>query len=213
MLSSAEGSYMYAKTTINIRAKPNVKSKIVGHVYWNDKVKILKKINKKWYMISYKKQKRYICRKYLRKNRKKYKVYSSPSKNTFKSYEDADCITDNSSLAQGKLKEKYYLDYQSGVWMVGNRYCIAIGSHYTKNIGVKIDLVLSHHGRKRILKCITADSKSDKDTVNNHKIHKDGSVVEFIVNTDYLSKNVHLMGDVSYAGKKFKGKIEKIRVY
>jgi len=213
MLSSAEGNYRYAKTTINIRAKPNVKSKIVGHVYWNDKVKILKKINKKWYMVYYKKQKRYIRRKYLRKSRKKYKTYSSPSTKTFKSYEDANRITDNSSLAQGKLKEKYHLDYQSGVWMVGNRYCIAIGSYYTKNIGVKIDLVLSHNGRKRILKCITADSKADKDTVNNHKIHKDGSVVEFVVNTDYISKRVHLMGDVSYAGEKFKGRIVKIFVY
>lgn len=213
MLSSAEGNYGYAKTTINIRAKPNVKSKIVGRIYWNDKVKILKKISKKWHMISYKKQKRYICSKYLRKNRKKYITYSSPSTKTFKSYEDANCITDSLSLAQGKLKEKYHLDYRSGIWMVGDRYCIAVGSYYTKQIGVKIDLVLSHNGRKHILKCITADSKADKDTIRNHRIHKDGSVVEFIVDTIVLPPKVKNRGDVSFSGNKFKGKIKQIRVY
>ena len=50
-LSSAKSNYKYAKTTVNIRAKPNTKSKIVGKVYWNDKVKIIKKINKKWYLV------------------------------------------------------------------------------------------------------------------------------------------------------------------
>ena len=97
--------------------------------------------------------------------------------------------------------------------MVGNRYCIAVGSYYTKKIGVKIDLVLSHNGRKHTLKCITADSKDDSDTVNNHRVHKDGSVVEFVVNTNSLSQKTRLMGDVSYAGKQFKGKIIKIKIY
>lgn len=145
--------------------------------------------------------------------RNKYKTYPSPSTKTFKSYEDADCITDNVALAQGRLKRKYHLDYQSGVWMVGNRYCIAVGSFYAKNIGVKIDLVLSHNGRKHTLKCITADCKSDKDTISNHKIHKDGSVVEFVVRTSSLPLKVRRMGDVSYAGKKFRGKIKQIRIY
>ncbi len=213
LLSNAKSGYKYAKTTINIRAKPTTKSKIVGKLYWNDKVHIIRKINKKWYKIRYKKKNRYIYAKYLRKNKARYKKYSSPSSNPFKAYEDADCITDNTKLAQGKLKKKYHLDYQSGIWMVGNRYCIAVGSYYTKKLGVKIDLVLSHNGRKHTLRCITADSKADKDTVKNHKIHKDGSIVEFIVKTSYLSKKVKTMGDVSYAGKKFRGKITQIKIY
>lgn len=210
----AESSTRYAKETINIRAKPNTKSKIVGKLYWNDKVQIIKKVSKKWYMIRYKKKKRYVCASFLKNRKSKYKVCSSPSKNTFKSYEDANCITDSTKLAQGRLKRGYHLDYHSGVWMVGNRYCIAVGSYYTKRIGVKIDLVLSpKSGRKHTLKCITADCKSDRDTVNMHRIHKDGSVVEFIVKTKYLSKRTKLTGDISCAGKKFKGKIKEIRVY
>ena len=213
MLVSSKAKYKYAKTTVNIRDKPSKKGNIIGQIYWNDKIRILKRINKNWYLISYKKKKRYVYSKYLRKNKSKYKAYSPPSTKTFKSYEDADCITNNRALAQGRLKKKYHLDYRSGIWMVDNRYCIAIGSYYTKNIGVKIDLVLSHNGRKHTLKCITADSKADKDIVNQHRIHKDGSVVEFVVNTSYLSQKVRQTGDVSYAGNKFMGKIKQIRVY
>ena len=215
--SSAKSNYRYAKTTVNIRAKPNTKSRTVGQLYWNDKIKIIKKVNKKWYLARYKKKNRYVCAEYFKKNSSTYKVYSSPSCNTFKSFEDADCITDSTKLTQGRLKAKYHLDYRSGVWMVGNRYCVAVGSYYTKNskkhIGVKIDIVLSHNGRKYTLKCITADCKDDEDTIKNHKIHKDGSVVEFVVKTSLLPKKVRLLGDVSYAGKQFKGKIVKIRVY
>ena len=213
-LTSAKSNYKYAKTTVNIRAKPNTNSKVVGQLYWNDKVQVIKKVNKKWYLVKYKKKNRYVCAKYLKKNRSKYRTYKSPSSNTFKSYEDADCITNNTKLAQGRLKKKYHLDYSSGVWKVGDRYCIAVGSYYTKKIGVKIDLVLSsRNGRKHTLKCITADSKADKDTIKNHRIHKDGSVAEFVVKTSSLPKKARLMGDVSYAGKQFKGKIVKIKIY
>ena len=98
--------------------------------------------------------------------------------------------------------------------MVGDRYCIAVGSYYTKKIGVKIDLVLSHNGRKHTLKCITADSKDDSDTVNNHRVHKDGSIVEFVVKSSALNKKArYTWGNISYAGKQFRGKIVGIRVY
>ena len=211
-LNAKTNNYKYAKTTVNIRAKPNTRSKIVGQLYWNDKMQVIKKVNKRWYLVKYKKKNRYVCAKYLKKKRSKYRSYQSPSSNSFKSYEDADCITDSTKLAQGRLKKKYHLD-KSGVWMVGNRYCIAVGSYYIKKIGVKIDLVLSHNGRKHTLKCITADTKDDSDTIKNHRIHKDGSVAEFVVNTNSIQKKARLMGDISYAGKQFKGKIIKIKIY
>ena len=53
-LSSAKSNYKYVKTTVNIRAKPNTNSKIVGKLYWNDKVQVIKKVNKKWYLVQYK---------------------------------------------------------------------------------------------------------------------------------------------------------------
>ena len=213
-LKAKTNNYRYAKTTVNVRKKPNKKSKITSRLYWNDKIKVIKKVNKKWYKVKYKKKIRYIYSSYLRKKPYEYKSYSSPSSNTFKSYEDADCITDCTKLSHGRFKKKYRLDYQSGVWMVGNRYCIAVGSYYTNKVGVKIDLVLSsRNGRKHTLKCITADSKADKDTIKNHRVHKDGSVTEFIVKTSALPRKALLMGDISYAGKQFRGKIVKIKVY
>ena len=212
-LKAKTNNYKYAKTTVNVRNKPSKKSKIVGKLYWNDKVQIVRKVNKKWYLVRYKEKNRYVCAKYLKKKRSKYRTYQSPSSNTFKSYEDANCITDSTKLAQGRLKKKYHLD-KSGVWMVGDRYCIAVGSYYTKKIGVKINLVLSHNGRKHTLKCITADSKADKDTINNHRVHKDGSIVEFVVKSSALNKKArYTWGDISYVGKQFRGRIVEIRVY
>ena len=73
--------------------------------------------------------------------------------------------------------------------------------------------MLSHNGRKHTLKCITADSKADKDTINNHRVHKDGSIVEFVVSKTALPSKARRMGDVSYAMNKFKGKILKMKIY
>jgi hypothetical protein len=205
--------YRYARTTVNIRASPSTKSKVIGKIYWNDPVKILKRVNRKWYLIHYKGEERYVCVQYLKKKKSCYKEFIPPSHSTFKSYEDAGCITDSKSIPQGRLKRKYCLDRESGVYRIGNRYCIAVGSYYTKRVGVKIDLVLSHNGRKHTLKCITADSKADKDTINNHRVHKDGSIVEFVVSKTALPSKARRMGDVSYAMNKFKGEILKMKIY
>ena len=204
----------YAKTTVNIRKKPSTKSKVVKIKYWNDPIKVVEKINKKWNKVIINKKYYYVASKYLSEKKTKYKKYGVPSNNTFKSYLSASCITKNKSLPQGKLHRKYKLDYNTGVYKVGDRYCVALGSYYTTKIGTKVDLVLSHNGRKHVLKCILADQKADKDTVNKHRVHNDGSVAEFVVNTNYLpNKAKNVTGDVSYVGKQFKGKIVEIRVY
>lgn len=211
--ANAYAKSKYAKTTVNVREEPNTHSHIVGKLHWNDRIEFIRQYSKEWSMVKYRNKIRYIYSKYLKNQKTKSKSYNSPSNSTFKSFEDADCITDNCNIPQGKLKKKYHLDKKSGVWMVDDRYCIAVGSYYTKKIGVKIDLVLSHNGRKHTLKCITADSKADKDTINKHRIHKDGSVVEFVVKTSTLPRKALQMGDISYAGKKFRGRIKRIKVY
>lgn len=204
----------YAKTTLNIRRRPNVKSKIVKIKYYNDPIKVVCKVNKKWSKVLLNEEYYYVTTKYLSNKKMKYKRYKSPSNNSFKSYLPSRCITGNTSLAQGRLHRKYKLDYKTGVYMVGNRYCVALGSYYATKIGTKVDLVLSHNGRKHVLKCILADQKADKDTVNKHRVHKDGSVAEFVVSTQKLPWKVrYVTGDVSYAGKQFRGKIVEIRVY
>lgn len=209
----AKKDYKYAATTVNVRKRPTVKSKIVVQVYWNDCVRVIRRLDLEWYIIWYQGEIRYICGKYLKNNQTKGRLYHVPSQTAFKSYEDADCITDSIQLEQGRLKKEYHLDYETGVWMVGDRYCVAVGSYYVKKVNVKIDLVLQNDGNQHILKCITADVKSDRDTIDKHRVHKDGSVAEFVVRTSSLSSNVTHTGDVSYAGKQFRGKIVKIKVY
>ena len=204
---------MYSKGTVNVRAKPNTKSKIVGIKNWNEPVRVIKKVGK-WYQTLYKSKKRYISTKHVTAKRKRYRQYASPSSNSFKSCLPATAITDSSKLPHGRLKKKYRLDYKTGVYMVEDRYCVALGSYYTTKIGTKIDLVLSHKGRKHVLKCILADQKDDDDTINNHRVHRDGSVAEFVVNSNVMPRKArYVHGDVSYAGKQFKGKIVAIRVY
>lgn len=176
-------------------------------------MKIIRRVNKRWYQVSYKKKKRYVYAKYLKKNKSVAKKYSVPSNRTFKSYEDADCITNSYRVAQGRLKRKYHLDQNTGVWMVGNRYCIALGSFYTREIGTKVDLILSYKGKTSIIKCIIGDCKADKDTVDKHRVHRDGSIVEFIVKTSMLPPRVKLTGDLSFVKKKFRGRVVEIRIY
>ena len=208
---------MYAKTTVNIRDYPNVHCKIVGKFKWNDTIEIVRRVNKKWYQVNYKNKLKYICAKYVKKKKTKYKSYdASEFKKTsgFKSFEDGNNITNNTKLAQGKLKQKYHLDSKTGIYMVDDRYCIAVGSYYSKKVGTKIDLVLSYKGKTHVLKCIMADGKADRHTTNNHRIHiSDGSMVEFVVSKKALSKKTRMMGNISYAGKAFKGYIKTIRVY
>lgn len=211
---SARPTHRYATTTVNIRAQPSVKSRIVGQVHWNDKVQVIKKQNKKWYQIKYKGKKRYIFAQYLCKSKRKYRNYNAPYNNGYKSYEDASYITNSNKIAQGKLKKKYALG-KYGVYTVNGRYCIAMGSYYATKVGTKIDLVLRNKGKTKILKCILADCKSDKHTNSSNQVHKvDGSIVEFVVKTSAMSRYAaYTTGDVSYAGKPFKGKIVSIRVY
>ncbi len=140
--------------------------------------------------------------------RKKSYVTKASPRNTFKSYMDYRCIRSRSSM-QYKLQRKAVTNKKNGLRMINGRYCIALGSYYTRKIGAKVDLVMSSG---KVVKCITADMKADRDTINNHRQHPDGSVAEFVVDTRMLSKKVRRMGDVSYTGP-FKGSIKKIRIY
>lgn len=55
------------------------------------------------------------------------------------------------------------------------------------------------------LRCVVADIKQNRDTDWSHKYAKDGSLLEFIVDTTKLSDRARKLGDISAAGKKFDG--------
>ena len=139
---------------------------------------------------------------------KSYKTYGTPSNNSFKSYMSYRAITDKNSK-QYKLQKKAKTN-SKGIRTVNGRYCIAMGSYYATKIGTKIDLVMKNG---KVIKCILADQKANRDTDATHRYTSDGSIVEFIVDIDRLPKKVKLMGDMSYAYKGMKGNIKTVRVY
>ena len=137
----------------------------------------------------------------------KYMIKTCP-KNSFKSYMDYRCISDTSSK-QYKLQKKAKTDKKTGVRKVKGRYCIAVGSYFSKKVGTKLDLIMKNG---KVVKCILADTKSNDDTYNKHRLCKNNnSIVEFVVDDSKIPRMVKLMGDMSYT-KPFKSKIIKIRV-
>ena len=132
-----------------------------------------------------------------------------PSDNSFKSYMDADTIT-SINTDQYKLKAKYVIDEQTGIWTVDERYCIAVGSYYTQSIGTYIDVVMENGN---VLHCILGECKRNCDTDYTNRQNNNGSVVEFIVNTSSIPSMVRKMGNCSYACEEMKGEIKSIIVY
>ena len=132
-----------------------------------------------------------------------------PPNNSFKSYMDADTITSRNT-DQYKLKAKYVIDEQTGIWTVDERYCIAVGSYYTQSIGTYIDVVMENGST---LHCILGECKRNRDTDYTNRQNPNGSVVEFIVNTSSMPSMVRKMGNCSYACEEMKGEIKSIIVY
>ena len=216
MPNRAEASrVMFAKRTIDVRFTPDPHSKLLGRLYWNDEVKVIQKEDDAVSMIRFKSGKYtvgFVEHRHLRKHRTNCRTYRSPVSGNFKSYMDAKKITDRSSR-QFDMKSQYHLD-KTGVWMIGDRYCAAIGQYYSKHAGIKFDVILKNkNGKLHTLKCISGDEKARKDTVMGDRVHSDGSVLEFVVDTPSLSSKVIQRGNISFAGKQFEGAVYKIRVY
>ena len=131
-----------------------------------------------------------------------------PENNSKKTYMDYRKIT-NTSSEQYKLqqnKDCYTTD--TGFRKVNEYYCIAVGTHYSNNIGDKL-IIYMENGES--FKAIVADIKDDKHTDETNRQHKkDGSVIEFVVDTRKLPELVRKMGDISYMNETFKGEIKAI---
>jgi len=128
-----------------------------------------------------------------------------PENNSRKTYMDYRKIT-NTSSEQYKLqqnKDCYTTD--TGLRKVNEYYCIAVGTYYSENIG---DKLIVHMENGESFKAIVADIKDDKHTDETNRQHrKDGSVIEFVVDTKKLPELVRKMGDISYMNEIFEGEI------
>lgn len=138
------------------------------------------------------------------------RIYKAVPKNTsMKSWMDYRAITSKNS-PQHKLQRQsnVYTDSE-GFRRIGDDYIIAIGSYYTKEIGVRVEIKLSSGS---IFTATIGDCKADIHTdALNQKHISDGSMLEFLVDSRSLNKKVKKMGDCSYANDdKFKGEVVSI---
>lgn len=106
-----------------------------------------------------------------------YESGCNSSNYTYMSYT---AVTNTSSPQYRLLRgSSCYTDSVSGIRMVDNRYCIAVGTYYAPCIGTKLDVVFEDG---TVLKCIVGDFKSDRHTDSSHRYQaQDGSVIEFII--------------------------------
>lgn len=130
-------------------------------------------------------------------------VPDSDSSNTgFKSYMDYRSITDRSSV-QYKLQQEATTD-ENGFRVYDDCKMVALGTYYVDDIGDKFRITLEDD---TVFYAIAGDVKSDLHTDTKHQ-HKNGNIVEFIVDIQEISKTCKKMGDMSYAG--LEGKIKSI---
>lgn len=137
-----------------------------------------------------------------------YDTYDVPSDSSFKTFMDYGAIT-NKSSKQYKLQEKSVTN-ANGLRIYDNRYTIALGTAFNAPVGTYVDVVLS---TGYVLQCVVGDLKQNAHTdASNLQVAHNGNIVEFIVDKDYLSKDVRVRGDVSYI-ENFDGYVDKIIVY
>lgn len=191
---------------VNVRNKPSKKSKSVKQFFYGQKIKYVS-YSKKWVKVKYKDKTYYIYSKYVSKKKPKSTIKYAPN-NTMKTYMDYHAIT-NTYSKQYKLQKIAYSG-KYGIRQIDGRYCIALGSYYTSDVGKYVDIILRNG---TVIPCIIADCKADKDTDSRNIMHPDGSLVEFIVDTKVLNSKARRTGDVSYACISWNSKVAKVKIY
>lgn len=133
-------------------------------------------------------------------------IFSVPDIDSdFKSYMDYRCIT-NTESAQYKLQQKCYTD-ENGLRVHDGYYVVALGTYYSSTVGERFKITLDT-GEE--LYCEVGDVKANCDTdETNRYVPINGNIVEFIVDTKKLPKEVRFMGTVS-AIDIFEGDVESI---
>ena len=95
--------------------------------------------------------------------------------------------------------------------MVNGRYCIAVGSHFTTEIGQYIDLILANG---TVIPCVLGDQKSDRHTDDANIVTlANGCASEFIVDVDSLDYMAKICGNISYCKDEWQPPVVQVKVY
>lgn len=126
-----------------------------------------------------------------------------------KTYAHYTAVTARSS-PQYKLlnSDECYTDEETGIRMIDDCYCVALGSYYGSKIGTKYRIELS---TGKSIKVILCDQKSNRHTdANNQYAVRNKDVVEFYVQRSKIPKSVRgNYGNLS----QFEGDIVSIEKY
>ena len=162
---------------VDIKKEPDANSDTVGKYNWNVGIPVTY-IDDEWVKI--KGVEHYILKKFTSETPIDYIDCDVPSNNSIKSYMDYKFITSKSS-DQYKLQKSLAYTGDNGLRMVNGRYCIAVGSYYTTKIGQYLDIELENG---EVIKAILADCKADIHTDATNRMNPNGSVIEFVVETE-----------------------------
>lgn len=199
----------WTTTSLNVRKKPSTKSKVLNILPFNTKVKFIKE-NKKWVKIKYKNKCAYVYKQYISKKKIKYDLYSVPEYSGYKSWMPYTAITSISS-PQYFLQNEYAYTGTYGIRQINGRYCVAVGSHFTDDIGQYFDLILENG---TVVPCILADQKANEDTDEDNIFTSwNGCATEFIVDTENLNYAAKRDGDISSCCDDWDSPVAQIKVY
>ena len=193
----------------HVRKEPNTDSEILDVISFNKKIKY-SNYNKDWLKIKYNKKIAYVYKKYVSKKKIEYTDYSVPNYSGFKSWMDYHEITMNGSK-QKNLQEGYAYTGKYGIRQINDRYCVAIGSYFTTEIGQYFALILENG---EVIPCILADRKDNSDTDSDNIFTSDnGCATEFVVDKEALKYSALNNGDISSCCEEWNSPVKTIRIY
>lgn len=199
----------YASASVNVRSAPSTDSDILSTYIFNRQIKY-SDYDDEWVSIDYNGQTGYIYKSYISDESCNYIDYDIPETSGFKSYMSYKCITSVNS-PQYKLQNTEAYTGTYGIRQVDGRYCVAIGSYFTSEIGTWFDLVLKNG---TVIPCILADQKADKDTDSNNIVTQhNGCMSEFVVDDDALKYSAKRDGDISSCTELWNSPVDYVRVY
>lgn len=193
---------------IKIKSKPSKNSKSIGTLKFNEQVSYTV-YNDNWFEIKHNGKPAYISAKNIAEHEAKSDIYYAPNTSGFKSYMDYRTITCTGSKQYAL--QSIATTSENGIRTVDGRYCVAVGSHYTSEIGQYFDLVLANG---TVIPCVLGDQKADIHTdADNIVTAHNGCMSEFVVDAGALSSEVKSRGNISYCNSDYDSPVMKVIVY
>ena len=139
-----------------------------------------------------------------------YEAYEIPEYGGMKKWESCRCFDSNTK--QKQLQQLAETD-KNGIRTVNGRYCVALGTHFTENIGQYVDLILENG---EVIPCVLADVKAPQHTDKNNifsVMNKNKCASEFVVDPKTLNAAAKYSGDISSIKDEWKSRVVSIVVY